>query len=439
MLFSVRTKFSAVLLALFFVGIASSVHASVDMQTYKLQPGDQITVTVIGEADLSGDYLIGGAGNIQMALLGSVPVSGITIEECRRRVGALLAADYLKDPAISVRVKELRPVYILGEVRSPGSYPFRFGLSAVAAVALAGGFGSGQRERVGRAELLRQKSDLMKAEERVSVLDRTRQSLMIRLARLEAEFAGKTSFEVSELGAFGETDAGANWLQSENETLISSLGIHHRSLELLQLQIPRLQSAIDALNEEIKANRREFELSRLRLKEYEDLTQKGLGRRSTNLDLLRDKAQLEGSMARLLAQLARLKVTKGDLLIKTQAAKKAHKLRVMRELSDTRQRLREIEAALPSARQMLALRRSTAAAGPDTGVASESFRMFLFRAENGRQQHIPVKSDQLLAPGDILEVRWANLIASEDAQRPLSSKSARAFSHQRNSYPAASK
>ena len=57
-----------------------------DSRGYTLAPGDRITVTVFGQADLSGDFLIDGAGEIQMPLLGAVHVGQSTIEECRQRL-----------------------------------------------------------------------------------------------------------------------------------------------------------------------------------------------------------------------------------------------------------------------------------------------------------------------------------------------------------------
>ena len=39
-----------------------------------------------------------------------------------------------------MQVLSYRPIYILGEVNQPGSYPYRSGLSILNAAAMAGGF-----------------------------------------------------------------------------------------------------------------------------------------------------------------------------------------------------------------------------------------------------------------------------------------------------------
>lgn len=163
-------------------GISTNLGASGDMSTYKLAPGDRILIHVFGQAELSGDFLIDGVGNIQMPLVGAVPISGTTIEESRRRLIERLADGFLKKPEVSVRITELRPIYVLGSVRAPGSYPFRFGLSALNAVVMAGGFGSEENAA---------KADLLAAEERVKVLEGARQNLMFRLDYIDAERTGR--------------------------------------------------------------------------------------------------------------------------------------------------------------------------------------------------------------------------------------------------------
>src|SRR5262245_50779229 len=161
-----------------------------DMRTYKLAPGDRITVTVFGQREFSGDFLIDGLGNIHLPLMGTVPVGQVTIEACEERLAERLAQGFLNNPRVSVRVSEFRPVHVLGDVRTPGAYPFRFGLSALSAIALAGGVGvSDVRPGTAMAELLA-------GEERVKVLEATRQSLLVREASMDAERNGGATFEV---------------------------------------------------------------------------------------------------------------------------------------------------------------------------------------------------------------------------------------------------
>jgi polysaccharide export outer membrane protein len=108
---------------------------------YRLGSGDKIRVVVYTETDLSGEYLVDGAGLVQLPLLGQMQAAGLTIHDFQAQmVAKFVSEDYLKNPRVSVEVENYRPFYIIGEVKSPGQYPYVSGMNALNAVALAGGF-----------------------------------------------------------------------------------------------------------------------------------------------------------------------------------------------------------------------------------------------------------------------------------------------------------
>ena len=105
-----------------------------------LQLGDRVTVTVYGEADLTGVYDIGPTGNLDMPLIGAVKAVGRTPTELERAIAERYkAGHYLDQPKVTVAVVEYSPIYIFGEVLKPGQYSYRTGLNAIAAVTEAGG------------------------------------------------------------------------------------------------------------------------------------------------------------------------------------------------------------------------------------------------------------------------------------------------------------
>jgi polysaccharide export outer membrane protein len=107
----------------------------------RLQSGDQLKVIVFGEDALSGIYEISPDGTITMPLIGSIPAAGRPISEVTRAlIHAYSAGKYLQEPKISVSVLAYRPIYIFGEVLTPGKYPYTTGLDVLTAVATAGGF-----------------------------------------------------------------------------------------------------------------------------------------------------------------------------------------------------------------------------------------------------------------------------------------------------------
>ncbi len=111
-----------------------------DISEYRIAAGDKVRVTVFGHEDLSGEFEVDGSGHCSLPLIKQVPAAGFTTSEFAAEIFSRMSPDYLKDPRISVEVIGYRPVYVLGEVRRPGSYPYSAGMTVVNAVALAGGY-----------------------------------------------------------------------------------------------------------------------------------------------------------------------------------------------------------------------------------------------------------------------------------------------------------
>jgi polysaccharide export outer membrane protein len=59
----------------------------------------------------------------------------------------------VRDPSVSVEVELYRPFFILGEVTTPGQYPYVANLTVEGAIAIAGGFSPRASKRT--AELTR--------------------------------------------------------------------------------------------------------------------------------------------------------------------------------------------------------------------------------------------------------------------------------------------
>lgn len=112
-----------------------------DMSAYHLGPGDRLGIKVLGADELAGEYLVQDDGTIRMLIIGQVPAAGRTPDELERNIEAKLKAGrYITDPHANVAVLVYRPFYILGEVASPGGYPYASGMRVISAVAAARGY-----------------------------------------------------------------------------------------------------------------------------------------------------------------------------------------------------------------------------------------------------------------------------------------------------------
>jgi polysaccharide export outer membrane protein len=114
--------------------------ASADQQ-YRLAPGDKIKLYVQGLNDLNNEYVVGDSGTLSLPYVQVVPVAGRSLQEIEQLIATRLAEQQiLRSPVVSAQHVALRPFYILGEVRNPGEYAYKPGMTVMAAAALAGGF-----------------------------------------------------------------------------------------------------------------------------------------------------------------------------------------------------------------------------------------------------------------------------------------------------------
>lgn len=95
---------------------------------YILGPGDLLAIKFVGIDELSGNFLIMRDGNIQLPLLGTKNINGLTLDNARKKLIELYKDDLIS-PEIDLTLANARPlrVSLIGEVQRPGSYTFTEG------------------------------------------------------------------------------------------------------------------------------------------------------------------------------------------------------------------------------------------------------------------------------------------------------------------------
>jgi polysaccharide biosynthesis/export protein len=109
---------------------------------YLLGPEDIIEITVWGHQDLQRQVAVSLDGNITFPLIGEIRTAGRSVQGMEKILAAKLADGYIVNPQVTINVKEYKSqkVYILGEVRNPGTYPVTKQNDLLFTLALAGGF-----------------------------------------------------------------------------------------------------------------------------------------------------------------------------------------------------------------------------------------------------------------------------------------------------------
>jgi polysaccharide export outer membrane protein len=114
----------------------------IDTQDYRIDVDDTLSVNVFLEPDLSvASVKVDRSGEIALPALGSVKAEGLTVRELTDTISASLKGRYLRDPRVSVGVvsSSRDKVVVTGQVKTPGVYEMRTGMTLLEALAVASG------------------------------------------------------------------------------------------------------------------------------------------------------------------------------------------------------------------------------------------------------------------------------------------------------------
>ena len=364
-------------------------------QTYRIAAGDKIGVTVFGQPDLSGESTVDQSGNLRLPIVGDIHAVNLSLSELEKSIEQSLEQGYVRRPKVSAKVAEFRPIYVLGMVRTPGLYPYQQGQSVLAAITRAGGIGSPEQGGTG--------GDLFQADERVRLLEISRAALLAKRARLIAQQNGADRIDFPNMSALVVDPARiAQIHDGEQRAFAAERQAEQQETEALRKQFPRLDAEIASLKQQSDLEVRQRDLHQQLIADYEQLSKSGLARKPTYIEIKREEARIEGSIARLKSESLKAELAIGELQFKITELHNNYQRRVMTELRETERSLLELTVTLPSAQ-----RARSARAG----------QMGWLTAEQGQQPTItviraraamPVKHnaaiDFLLQPGDVVQV-----------------------------------
>ncbi len=109
--------------------------------TYRIAPGDELSVTFPYNFELNHDGPVGPDGRFTMTFIGELPVSGLTISEATELIAKSLLDQGIvanAHPALAIHKYTLN-VFVGGEVKAPGMVTLTTGMDALQAVLVAGG------------------------------------------------------------------------------------------------------------------------------------------------------------------------------------------------------------------------------------------------------------------------------------------------------------
>lgn len=122
-------------------GDTSNQNLSSPLHDYQIGSEDLLEISVLEAPDFNRTVRVADDGTISLALLGTVPASGLTTRELQDNLEDRLRQTYMNDPQVSVFVQEMRshPVSVFGAVQKPGVYQIRRPKTLVEVLSMAQG------------------------------------------------------------------------------------------------------------------------------------------------------------------------------------------------------------------------------------------------------------------------------------------------------------
>jgi len=361
--------------------------AQTNQQTI-LADGDVINIEVLERPDLSGTFQIRNGGEFSMHRLGSVRAAGLSLFDLELKMSQELGQLLSLDVSVLVQPAELRPIYVIGRVASPGSFRSRPGTSVIQAISRAGGvlnsaISSPEAQLEENREIAALKVELTDVQLQISVLDAViidSDGLVLSEETVNLEDPDLRQL-LRDRSAALRTSIEADRAEEKRLNALSGMARtqalqHGAAKELLQQRILARQSEVERV---------------------EDLVTRGLATRE-RLGAVRDALDSEKT-ALLETQIA-------ESQAKQQAEDLASQVAVAKanQIAEASNRLAELETRRLTLKEQLELLTKNQYSFADRGAGIKA-NLFLtvFRA-NAPSQPEAAKLDTLLFPGDVLEV-----------------------------------
>ncbi len=390
---------------IFFAALVALVStAGVHAAEYVLGPQDRVMVRVghwdavegvyVGWTDMNGEYMVAPDGTLALPLAGQIMAAGESPGEVATEIATALRSRLVsrEEVQVAVEIVQFRPIYVLGAVRTPGTYPFSPGLTVLQAIGLAGGMAQG------RVEFQRNARTALASLGNFEVLNL---ALLRRLATQSRLLAEKDGLErVPTPTELEDATLGTELMAREREIFAARAAALASALSQLDGLERLLDQQIDQMSSQVALRERQLDLANEEMENITDLVARGLSVAARRIELESRVADqevrlLELATARLNAEQRLNEVRRERLdLVNTRTRDVAEQLLIVRgEIEDTRIRLRTEAALYAEATQY-----EDGYTQMDGIGAPE---IMLIRAGADPE---PVGRSDLIQPGDVLEL-----------------------------------
>lgn len=348
---------------------------------------------------INGDYSVGPSGTLSLPFIGQLDVAGKTAGEVGEQIGAQLQSKFaLRNlPSASVEVAQFRPVFLTGDVQTPGEYPYAPNMTVLKAVSLAGGL---RRSDAGQ----RFAKDFINARGDAAVYDDQRGRLLARQARLQAEVVGAEDIKKTpEMEKVVNIDA---LLESESALMKSRTERYTLQLKALKDLRDLLESEVESLKKKSETQQRQLEIANEDREKVNRLNEQGLALAQRRISAEERAAEVESTLLDIDTNALRAKQDINKAQQDEINLRNDWEAQRSKELQDTQAELQKLNLQLSTSRELMseALAQSAEALRFDPSGKSASISYVVVREDNGQSKEVKVDENTALLPGDVVKV-----------------------------------
>ncbi|WP_411996951.1 polysaccharide biosynthesis/export family protein [Aaestuariibius violaceus] len=372
---------------------------------------DPVSESYTAWAEVGGSVTVQSDGSVTLPLVGRVEAAGLTTETIADAIATRLRDRIGLRGEIEavVTIAEYAPIYVLGDVRAPGEYPFKPGMTVVQALSLAGGI-----DRPGASFLQGDRSALT-AQGNYRVFEQELLRRLATLARLTAERDGREIVVPEELS---QASLGEELVAQEARIMQSRASAFNSNMMQIEELETLLRNRIDRLGQQAQLREEQLALVEDELADAQQLAERGLSTAARERDLQRRLADqqvnlLEVETSRLNAE-QRLNEARRDRL----DLANARASEVVQGIQDQRAAIAELRIRMETEAALYANALGTGS-GFVRPFAEVSPDLLLLREEDNGGAPVIVSRTDRLSGGDVLEVRMPlPEMTTETVRRP---------------------
>lgn len=378
---------------------------------YKLAPGDAIEVTIAGLPEWHHRVAIQFDGTITLPTLGTIEIAGLTAAEMRNKIAAALPTRLFRERTpdgreytilvlptdIAATVVEYRPIYVDGDVLTPGQYAFRPLMAVRQAVALSGGYSTMRASPV----LDPTRMVDFREDYNLHALEHARET--VHLLRLQAELNDADTFEENIPATLPIPAANlANLVEAELNLLKISQENHRQEIASVRAAMEQADGQIAILAQQ---EEKEESGARSDAEELEKLTELfKAGKVPTTRVSEARRAVLLSSTRQLQTTVDMMEIQRGreDSARTLNRTMNLRRIGLLQDIRETSERLAEAELRLRAASEKL---RPGGATSPFEmpGTAAQPVITIMRKIEQDWRR-LPADEHTELLPGDVVEV-----------------------------------